>query len=1383
MRFSSTGLSLAICLLIAPLFAGNPLPVAQTVAPLIHNPKFTRITADEGRLPADVRAIAQDNDGFIWFGTTSNGIQRYDGYELRPYLHDANNPHSLGYNYIAVLYVDKEGTLWVGTSGGGLERFNKKSDSFEHFLNEPGNSESLPSSYILSCMEDSKGRFWVGTRAGLSLLDRKTGRSRTFKQSATESMVNINCIRCMVEDPKTGILWLGTSDALCAFDPESGNFQNYRARCDNNSGAALNALSSILLDENGDLWCVAEAGGLRRCKLDLRSIPNPSNAPLYPEFEFFRHDQNDPQSLSCDILYRGLLDSKGRLWVATQKGLNVLDRRTMKFTRMFRIPGDPDSLNDNTILSVFEDHRGTIWVSSAFGGVNRLRSEDKNFVIYRNQFDNPNSVGQDIITSLCITRDGKLWVGNSEGVCSFDGAKWTRYRHEPSNPKSLESDYVYSLEEDTLGRLWIGTHDAGLCIFDGNTFIKPTLHSGNPAAAGKGDFYSGMRVNSLLADHNGGMWIGAKAYGLDHFDGKNFIHYAPLQSDGSRLPTEMASLGVIDGEGCLWYGTERQGLVCFDPKTGQFRRFLVDPANPGREINTGLYSLLDNHKGSLWIGSFNGLHRFDLKELRFEDRNSGGHNFPTVSVLSLLEDDSGILWLSTPSGIMRFDPKNGAARLYDKSDGLPSNQFSIRAAAKASDGRLYFDSVAGVVAFYPNQLKDNLCPPKVVITDFDLFDKAVVPGAQNSPIKDSIGTTKRIQLRHDQSVFSIKFAALDYEAPEKNRYAFKMEGFDEDWRIASAEQRIASYTNLPPGSYVFHVRGSNNDGVWSKEDARLAIIISPPWWNMLWFRVLVICTLVGGVFALFRRRVWEIQKRNVELTGQIEERRKIEATLRASEERFRALYDDNPAVYLTIDTQGLILSVNRFGADMLGRMAEELTGRSVFDIIKKEDVPLFQRHFELCLRQPGSAKRWEQRMLRRDGSELWVRPSALSLVRADGSRVVLLVCEDITEKVSLEGNLRQMQKIEALGQLASGVAHDFNNILTIILTQTAWAQSDDSTPQEKAEAMRDVLEAGRRASNLTRQLLVFSRRDTVQRSAVDLNDVITGISKMIRRLIGENILLKTELPSNPTPILADAGMIEQVLVNMSVNARDAMPGGGTLTIAVKEVSLNDGKMQGAGPATGDHYCIDISDTGLGIPPEVRARIFEPFFTTKPAGHGTGLGLATSLGIVQHHDGWIDVDSIPGAGTHFKIYLPRLIEKSAPTPDANKGIAHPLPGKIILLVEDDPVVRRSARLVLERYGHKVFEASDPKIALEIWSNHKNEIHLLMSDIVMPGDINGRNLALRLLAEKPDLKIGLMSGYSTGDMNGDGSVTPGLPVPLQKPISAEALLAYIAECLRD
>jgi PAS domain S-box-containing protein len=386
------------------------------------------------------------------------------------------------------------------------------------------------------------------------------------------------------------------------------------------------------------------------------------------------------------------------------------------------------------------------------------------------------------------------------------------------------------------------------------------------------------------------------------------------------------------------------------------------------------------------------------------------------------------------------------------------------------------------------------------------------------------------------------------------------------------------------------------------------------------------------------------------------------------------------------------------------------------------------------------------------------------------------------ERKQIEDQLRHSQKMEAVGQLASGVAHDFNNILMVINGYSQMLLEAPDVSSDQAKLLKEIHTAGERAGKLTNQLLAFSRKQPMRLVASDLNEIVRDVAKMLRRLIGENITLRMNMAPNVPPVLVDAGMIQQILLNLSVNARDAMPKGGQLAIATRLETIDDATAARWPDArAGDFACLVVEDTGCGMPPQVLNHIFEPFFTTKEAGKGTGLGLATVFGIVKQHEGWIDVVSAADAGTTFKIFLPITTEAAARSRgSAPTGLVG---GKeIVLLVEDEEAVRGLAALVLQRYGYGVLEAASGPQALELWERHAAEIDLMLSDMVMPGGITGRELAEKFRSTRPDLKVILMSGYSA-EMSGRAFAWDEKTPFLQKPFEAARLIATVRQCLDE
>lgn len=499
-----------------------------------------------------------------------------------------------------------------------------------------------------------------------------------------------------------------------------------------------------------------------------------------------------------------------------------------------------------------------------------------------------------------------------------------------------------------------------------------------------------------------------------------------------------------------------------------------------------------------------------------------------------------------------------------------------------------------------------------------------------------------------------------------------------------------------------------------------------------------------------------------------------------AEERFRQLAQHINEVFWLTDVAKLqMLYVSPGYETIFGRAFQSVydSPRSWLEAVHPEDRErITHATFE---KQMAGTYDEEYRILRPDGELRWIREKAFPIEDSAGKVYRLAgIAADITQQKQLEEDLRHSQKMEAVGQLSGGVAHDFNNILTVIQGNAALLESGSFTPEEITEYAQEIINAAERGSGLTRQLLMFSRKQIVRPVELDLSEVADNLTKMLQRIVGEHIVLRTEYAAKLPCIRADAGMIEQILLNLVVNSRDAMPDGGELTICTAVVSPGSAKSAATATlAPAPFVWLSVRDTGSGIEPHILPRIFEPFFTTKEAGKGTGLGLATVYGIVKQHHGSIKVASNPGAGTTFDIFFPATTgtpeQKIDELPTQHRGGLHT---HTILVVEDEPAVRVLVANQLERQGYTVLQAESGVAALEVWKQNRDSIDLLLTDLIMPGGVNGRELGIRLQADKPGLRVIYSSGY-TADLLGQGEeLVEGVNF-IQKPYPPKTLFTAI------
>ncbi len=509
------------------------------------------------------------------------------------------------------------------------------------------------------------------------------------------------------------------------------------------------------------------------------------------------------------------------------------------------------------------------------------------------------------------------------------------------------------------------------------------------------------------------------------------------------------------------------------------------------------------------------------------------------------------------------------------------------------------------------------------------------------------------------------------------------------------------------------------------------------------------------------------------------ERKKAEEALRASEQRTRALMENAKDAILVTNIQGIVVEVNRAGEELFGRPRAEFAGCHFFDLLVADEREKARLRFEVIL-AGGAPGGQETIAMTADGRAVPIEISG-SLVEIGGERLMLAIVRDVSERKQLEEQFRQAQKMEAVGRLAGGVAHDFNNLLTVILGYSDVVNNQLPAEHPLRQEIEQIRKAGERAAALTQQLLAFSRTQVLLPQLIDVREVVTDIHKMLRRVIGEDVDLLMVCDRETGRIKADPGQLEQVLMNLAVNARDAMPGGGKLTIETRNAAFGEADAREHVTAQpGSYVLIAVSDTGAGMDAETKTHIFEPFFTTKEKGKGTGLGLATVYGIVKQSGGFIQVSSEPGHGTAFKIYLPRVEEEFGshrrPLPPA---IGSARGTETILLLEEEEGLRRLARDVLENHGYTVIETPGWQSALELAAQHRGPIDLLLADAVMP-DTSGVEIVPRLSALRPGIKILSMSGEANDAVLRRSLTEAGVGV-LQKPFAPGDLARRVRQLL--
>lgn len=833
-------------------FLGNSLPAQN-----IEN-RFTHITTAEGLSQSNVYSIIQDSQGFMWFGTT-DGLNKYDGYSLSVYKNDPNISTSLSNSYIQQLLEDDEQNLWVATYGGGLDLFDRENDSFIHFRNDPEDPSSLPNNYVVELFEDSHGILWVGTwGGGLSMFDKTTGKFTTYKHKASDkNSLSNNFLSAIIEDEE-GNLWVGTElGGLDLFDRKNNKFIHHRY-APNEKTIGDDHIRSLLLDSNNNLWVGTENG------LSLYDKEKKN-------FITYRHDPEDPTSICKNVARNLQEDKKGNIWIGTENGgISILNPKTRTFSHLKRDEDNAFSLNDNSIYSFYEDDEGSMWIGTYSGGVNYASESSNKFNLVNQKF-NKHSLSNNKV--ICFYEDDKnnLWIGTDGGGLNFlnrETGKFSYYQHDPQDPLSISGNHVLSILEDEKKDFWIGTWGGGLNKFDRkkNTFTHFKHDPQDPNSLNSNNAWQ------LLKDSQGKLWICTFFGGLNRYDPQKneFIQYIHDEKDSTSISVDNLHYVYEDNKKNIWIATAGGGLELYLPETGGFKHYKNILNDPNSLSNDFVNYITEDNQGNLWIGTNRGLNLYDPVKDNFTSyiKKDG---LPNDVINGILEDDNGFLWLSTNKGISRFNPTQKSFRNYDVQDGLQGNDFFHGSCYKTRDGKMFFGGPNGYNSFYPDSVKDNTHIPEVVITEFQIFNKPVKINEEGSPLEKHINATKQITLAHHQSVISFEFAALNYASPEKNQYAYMLEGFDKAWNYVGT-QRKATYTNLDPGTYTFRAKASNNDGIWNEEGTAITIFITPPYWQTWWFRLLAAAFLAGSVIGISIIRTRNIKRQKLELEKQVLQR-------------------------------------------------------------------------------------------------------------------------------------------------------------------------------------------------------------------------------------------------------------------------------------------------------------------------------------------------------------------------------------------------------------------------------------------------------------------------------------------------------------------------------
>ena len=754
---------------------------------------FEHYSIAQGMYETNISSIIQDDTGFLWFGTHS-GLEKFDGHNFTNYKNDPDDTNSIDNAIVNTLYEDSEGYIWLGTRNG-LDKFNYKTGNFAHYQPNPDEPKSKLTNNLVSIYEDDDNNMlWIGALDGLHKFNKLSGRFIKVPLDENNSNYPNNQFINVIFKDISGFFWFGTSNGLYRLNKTSEKFEHFWFNSMDSSFSFDYHVNTVFEDKAGFFWLGTQNGLV---KFDPKT---------FSSIRYLNGDGNSITSI-CE-------DEYGTLWIGTsENGLYTFDKDKLIITRYTHNAQERGSISSNLITSVYRERSGTIWVTTSIGGVNKINRVKMPFKKYPIEG----------VTQIIKGSNDKIWISTTKGWKIFYP------KDEKIISYSFGSDYL--VEEEKSGDLWIGKSSGGIYRRDANGRIT-NFYSSSPQEFTK-------PISCFYKDSEGRIWLGTKKGegGIYKIEPNQNRVVKVLQLNGNIKDLYMDDLGV------LWIATFERGLFCFDPaKNIIIKNYSSHSQNLFRTKGHTYFEILPDKRGKLWIATEKGLCKYDrLKDSFIYYTEKDG--LPHELIFSILIDSNGDLWLITMKTISKFDTKTNKFQNYDVSYGVPENGLSYIYGCKTENGEMFFGYPGGIIRFHPDSIKTNPFKPPVVITAVKKLDKSV-------PIENDIHFT------YDENFLSFEFVALSYLSQERNQYAYKMEGIDTGW-VYSGNRRFASYPNLPPGEYIFRVKGSNNDGVWNEVGASLAIIISPPWWKTWWAYTLYSMIFV---FSLYGIRKYEMNR-------------------------------------------------------------------------------------------------------------------------------------------------------------------------------------------------------------------------------------------------------------------------------------------------------------------------------------------------------------------------------------------------------------------------------------------------------------------------------------------------------------------------------------------
>jgi len=830
---------------------------------------FTSLKTKDGLSSNTVNAILKDRFGLMWFAT-EDGLNKFDGTNFTVYKHKSDDPSGIQANDIRALHEDKAGNLWVGSSGGSLSLYDRKNNSFISF---PANTaEGISSDVIRAVYSDYTGKIWVASFSGLDVLDPKTKKIRKFNiQVGPKGAFPAIAINCLYEDSKHR-MWIGSNNGLYLYERQTNSFKHYKNNVSDLSSLSDNYVSSIVEDHSGSLW-IGTKDGLSKLLQDAKG------------FQIFRHNSKNPGTLSNNMVMSIAASTNNELWVGTEDGLNILDIKTGKITVYKPDPRDIYSLTGKSISCIYIDNQGIYWLGPYHGGIDKYDTNLNLFQLKQSNAFDQSGLNAPVVTSFAQYQDDQIFVGTDGGGLNLFNRKTELFKrfHLPlANGSKMSNISIMNMEMTRSQKLYMGTYANGLVVMDLHSEkISQFMHNGHSDALSSNDIFC------IKEDRLGKLWIGTNGGGVNvlNSDNKVLVKYCknPKNDNEYDYPgNNFIRFIEEDNNGNIWIGSYGSGIAIFDPVG---KKFTVHNKANSKLPNDLTMSVLKDRAGNIWVGTFSGgLSLFDPKTGQF-NTFSEKNGLSNATVYAIVEDRQGRIWVSTNKGISSFEPRTKKFTNYTIYNGVQNNNFVLGAGFSSSDGEIYFGGADGFNYFNPQYFKKNRNVAPVLFTDLKISNTSILAAA-DGPIKEHISVAKDVYLDYKQN-FTLSYVSVNYTAPEQNRYAYKLEGFDNDW-IDAGNSKSVSYTNLDPGDYVFHVKASNNDGLWNTAETAIKIHVRPPFWRTIYAYIFYVLAISGLLFYIRHRGIQKLKLKFAMVQEKMKAEQHIEQE-RKEAERLREL--------------------------------------------------------------------------------------------------------------------------------------------------------------------------------------------------------------------------------------------------------------------------------------------------------------------------------------------------------------------------------------------------------------------------------------------------------------------------------------------------------------